>query len=140
MWEYKHTDELYHYGIPGMKWGVRRYRKKDGSLTRAGRKRYGDDRHEDYKKAHDNKSVSLMSNQELRERNNRLNAEKQYRELTQKTSVGKKAIKAFTSTAGTIAGVAAAYKIYKKYADGALDKIGDHVVKGVAKGLSKPFN
>lgn len=30
--------ELYHYGIKGQKWGVRRYRKKDGSLTRLGKK------------------------------------------------------------------------------------------------------
>lgn len=32
--------ELYHWGIKGMKWGVRRYQNKDGSLTNAGRKRY----------------------------------------------------------------------------------------------------
>lgn len=32
--------ELYHWGVQGMKWGVRRYQNKDGSLTKAGKKRY----------------------------------------------------------------------------------------------------
>lgn len=33
------TNELYHHGIKGMKWGIRRFQNKDGSLTNAGRRR-----------------------------------------------------------------------------------------------------
>lgn len=36
-------DELCHYGIKGQKWGIRRFQKKDGSLTPSGKERYNDD-------------------------------------------------------------------------------------------------
>lgn len=37
------NDNLQHHGIKGQKWGVRRFQKKDGSLTPEGKKRYDDD-------------------------------------------------------------------------------------------------
>lgn len=37
---YLSSNELYHHGIKGMKWGVRRYQKKDGTLTAEGKKAY----------------------------------------------------------------------------------------------------
>lgn len=41
-------NELKHFGIKGMKWGIRRFQNEDGSLTPAGRERYGEDRYTNY--------------------------------------------------------------------------------------------
>ena len=35
---YEYPDYLMHHGVKGMKWGIRRYQNKDGSLTNAGKK------------------------------------------------------------------------------------------------------
>ena len=43
--------DLQHHGIKGQKWGVRRFQKKDGSLTPAGKERYDDDVVEPKKKS-----------------------------------------------------------------------------------------
>lgn len=38
------TNELYHHGVKGMRWGIRNYQNADGTLTAEGRARYGIDR------------------------------------------------------------------------------------------------
>ena len=38
MWKVIKEDELYHHGIKGQKWGVRRFQKLDGTLTELGKK------------------------------------------------------------------------------------------------------
>lgn len=67
---------LYHHGVKGMKWGVRRYENEDGTLTAAGKERYND---YDKKKA-------------------RKNVDRLYRELdNRKSEIGIKAASAALS-------------------------------------------
>lgn len=117
MWSYNHTSELYHHGILGMRWGVRRYQNKDGTLTNAGKKRAAQLRN-DYQKvtgksidsedggksvsatSTKSKPVKQMTDDELRARNNRLQMEKNYLDLQrqinsltpQHVSAGKKVV------------------------------------------------
>ena len=76
---------LSHFGVKGMKWGVRKDRKKVAVSSVKP--------HDDYSKAHLSKSVSEMSDSELRSRINRLQMEQQYSKLTssESTSIGRQA-------------------------------------------------
>ena len=133
MWQYIHTDELYHHGIKGQKWGVRRSKAQLARAAGRKSKKSSEPEHEDYKKAHSPKKVSSMSTKELQERNARLSMEKQYAGLNKKTSKGKAAINAFVASATTLAAVMKAYDVYKKaagpYVKKAIDKLGNKIVK-----------
>lgn len=77
------NGELYHHGIKGMKWGVRRYQNKNGSLTPAGKKRY---------KTSYADEAKGMTDQELRTQINRMNLEKRYMNMTTTKSGVSKAL------------------------------------------------
>lgn len=103
-----YSNELYHWGIKGMKWGVRRYQNRDGTLTAEGKKRYISD-HEDYIRAHTQKSVREMSDGELNARINRLQKEQQYARLTESPNKLQKAIKIAGATATALGTVTTLY-------------------------------
>lgn len=113
------NNELKHYGVPGMKWGVKRSRP-----------RHSDSAH---LKSIRKKRIKEMSNQDLRDANQRLQLEGQYRSLSRNASAGKRAVTAFIKTSGTITAFAAAVKVYKKIGDGALDAVCNGIVKRLGK-------
>ena len=76
-------DYLAHYGIPGQKWGVRRYQNKDGTLTEAGKARK---RGESSSTPNKPRSASEMTDQELRDAINRKRLENDYNNLYGLTS------------------------------------------------------
>ena len=97
MWQYQNTDELYHHGVPGQRWGFRRYQNPDGTLTPAGRRR-ANKLAEKYAKVTGKKliikkrsvqgnekqkpkTISEMSDYELQQKINRINLENSYKKL-----------------------------------------------------------
>lgn len=133
-WKCTRVGELEHHGIKGMKWGRRLYQNPDGSLTPAGKLRYGSAKDyeemsgkvskadsfiktakkyqedKDHKEYEDNikKKLSEMSDEELRNVVNRMNLEERYTQVmrSREKDKGESAAMKWLNVAGTVTTVA----------------------------------
>lgn len=116
MWQYQKTDELYHHGVLGMKWGLRRYQNHDGSLTALGKihqRQMGWSKDAKSAARLKKKGMNKMTNAELKKYNERKNLEAQYKKLN--PSRAKTITKAALGAIGTAATIASIADMGPKY-------------------------
>ena len=106
------NDELYHYGVLGMKWGQKRAAAKMDRITKRSKKQgWSDDATEAAKIK--TKKVNQMSNKELTAINNRKNLERNYSQLN--PNAIKKGIAIAGATVAAMGTLSALYKYGKRF-------------------------
>lgn len=123
-------NELYHYGVLGMKWGVRKERKKSGKKKKARlvlespfKPKPKQQTSSTQEKSSSRRSISDMSDDELRALINRMQLERQYKQMiAQPPSKGKAFVKKFLAENAQTIAKSAINKYANRVIDQALDK------------------
>lgn len=140
-------NSLTHHGTKGMRWGIRRYQNKDGSLTAAGKKRYGDKDESSEETVEQTKARilknpnaedvyknrDLFTNKEIQDLTSRLNNEKTIKGLIpEKERKGKKFVDSYVNTSKTIKDVTnASEDLYNSIIKA--QQLVDKIINGVSK-------
>lgn len=151
MWTYNnmYEDTLYHHGIKGQKWGIRRYQNEDGSLTAAGQKRYSIKeaykKHSENEREYRNKLSNILAKEDINAHDRKL---LKYRNANAVTRIAKTAASSFAPY--VIGNVVAGVKPTKKSVTRVLVKGGidtaakvafnDMLAKSAAKGYTNDGN
>ena len=119
-------NELYHHGIKGMKWGIRRFQNEDGSLTAAGRKRYDDGQTGSDKRASSNSDSKTPRKGLIQKRKDKLTERyisKGYGPEAAKTMAEQRMrTEAVLAVVGTVAVTAVAVKVARRIGQDYVDQ------------------
>lgn len=129
-------SELYHYGIQGQKWGIRRFQNEDGSLTNDGKLRYETNLDGKRTKKAEKKYIKDLKDHRRQEIKNKVKIKDSTLTKEELDRLHKEGTKTVLKLLGTAAGTAVAIRYGEEIVGGVMTAIGSLAMASVAVKIS----